>query len=942
MQTSRSKSPSSVRIRALLLWVSLLVGLVACSHQAPILVEKGANDPRDYRYLELDNGLKVLLVQAPTSEVSAVSLSVNVGSYHNPDAFPGLAHYLEHMLFLGTEAYPEPNALQEFLESNAGFANAYTASDHTSYFFQTPNDHLDASLDRFSHYFKTPLFDREYSDKERTAIHNEWSMGKSQDPRILHQLMGLTANPEHPAARLNVGNRETLPGDPDSGLYDAMLDFYERHYIARNMTLVMAGQQALEDQEALVRQHFASVPSGEARVPKITEPGLPEAHQGKHIFYQPQKELSRMVIEFPLADNLEQWPHKPNEYVVNLLGSEEPGTLAHYLRAENLINSLTDGAQPTFYGQDGILRINIDATHQGMEQRDRIIGATLAYLELLRNEGVQQRYYDEYQLLTKREFDQQSPPQPMQQAVHASALLHKFPAAHVNNLHAHFGGYKPKMIRAVLEQLRPERMRLWHISENEPVDTAIPYFEGRYSVADIREDELTHWLELAREIELELPPANALAQEGEGGEISHDVQTFTQLISEPGLDLWFRHAEHHQNGEGLLHYVWNTDLGMTDARHFVLGCLVNGLLSEQNTSLIDRAGRAGIDIQFDRSDNNMQTLTLRGPSGKHAELANQLVDAMAVLNFSERELNRERDRFEDWIRGERQDPPMQQVQRWLDWQVRNPDWSRDEVLEVSDSVTADDVLHYLQTLRQVSTLRLFAYGHYTPEQVKALARHAEQALGPERQPGPVYVQTANPPKPGESMSIERDIPHNDVGWLRTFISDDTDMEARASLLILNQLINNPLYTQLRTEEQWGYVVGAGITVFAEQPALIVLVQSADRTLPDIEERVERFLVEFEPQLAEVQQSQLDALRNSIVAQVSQKPNDFNAEANRYLGDFYRNDGQFDTLEQLVEALGEITLERLREDYRTLVLGDGAGVVTVQAKGSGFTDSEFAP
>lgn len=285
---------------------------------------------------------------------------------------------------------------------------------------------------------------------------------------------------------------------------------------------------------------------------------------------------------------------------------------------------------------------------------------------------------------------------------------------------------------------------------------------------------------------------------------------------------------------------------------------------------------------------------------------------------------------------------MQQVQRWLGWQIRNPEWSRDEILDASASVTAEDVRHYLQTLREVSTLRLFAYGHYAPEQVKSLARHAENALGPERQPGPIYVQTATPPEPGEQMSIEREIPHNDVGWLRTFISDDTDMETRASLLILNQFINNPLYTQLRTEEQWGYVVGAGITVFAEQPGLMVLVQSADKPLPDIEARVERFLVEFEPQLAEVQQSQLDALRESIIAQVNQKPNDFNTEASRYLGDFYRADGQFDTLEQLVEALEDITLERLQEDYRTLILGDKAGIVTVQAKGSGFTDSDFAP
>ncbi len=926
---------------AWLIWSTLLLTLMACGHQAPIIVDKGANDPREYRYLELDNDLKVLLVQAPDTEVSAVSLSVNAGSYHNPDTFPGLAHYLEHMLFLGTEAYPEPNALQEYLESNAGFANAYTASDHTSYFFQVPNDHLDPALDRFSHYFKTPLFDREYSDKERTAIHNEWSMGKSQDSRILHQLMGLTANPEHPAARLNVGNRETLPGDPDSGLYEAMLAFYERYYGARNMTLVLVGHKPLEEQESLVRRHFAAVPQGDAVDMSVAVPGLPPTTHGKHIYYRPQKDLKQLVIEFPIDNNMDRWRSKPNEYLINLITSEEPGTLGHYLREEGLANVLTAGAQPNFYGPDGVLRINIDATERGMEQRDRVIAATLAYLALIERDGLQEHYYEEARLLAKREFARQSPPQPMQQAVHASALMHRFPVQYVNSLGARYADYQPEWIRAVLAQLTPERMRLWHISDGEPVDTDIPHYVGRYAVRDITPTDLTRWHEKAQNIELTLPPANELALGDDSEDISHDIQRFTHLISEPGVDVWFRHAEHHQDGNGLLHYVWNTDLGMTDAHHYALGALVNGLLSEMSTSLVDRAGRAGIHIKFDRSENNMQTLTLRGPTEKHPELANQLVDNMAALDFTESDLERERDRLQEWLRGDQQDPPMQQVQRWLGWQVRTPEWDRDEILVASESVTAEQVRQYLQTVRRVSTLRLYAYGHYTPAQVKTLARHAERALGPDRQPGPVYVQTATPPEPGERMSIKREIPHNDVGWLRAFISSDTDMETRASLLLLNQFINNPLYTQLRTEEQWGYVVGAGITVFAEHPALMVLVQSSDKALPEIQARVERFLVEFEPTLAQVQPSQLEALRNSIIAQVTQKPNDFGTEAGRYLGDFYRNDGRFDTIDRLVTALNSIDVERLREDYRTLVLEEGAGVVTVQAKGSGFTDSDFA-
>ena len=114
---------------------------------------KSPNDDRQYSAILLPNGLQAVLVTDPASEVAAVSLAVGVGSYQDPDSQLGLSHYLEHMLFLGTEKYPEPNSFQKFVDGNAGVWNAYTARDHTNYFFQLKADQLDQALDFFSDYF---------------------------------------------------------------------------------------------------------------------------------------------------------------------------------------------------------------------------------------------------------------------------------------------------------------------------------------------------------------------------------------------------------------------------------------------------------------------------------------------------------------------------------------------------------------------------------------------------------------------------------------------------------------------------------------------------------------------------------------------------------------------------------------------------------------------
>jgi len=87
---------------------------------------KSANDQRSYRWLKLSNHLEVLLVSDPTSEKAGGALQVAVGQFSDPDHALGLAHFLEHMLFLGTKKYPEENSYSSFIKSNGGFDNAYT------------------------------------------------------------------------------------------------------------------------------------------------------------------------------------------------------------------------------------------------------------------------------------------------------------------------------------------------------------------------------------------------------------------------------------------------------------------------------------------------------------------------------------------------------------------------------------------------------------------------------------------------------------------------------------------------------------------------------------------------------------------------------------------------------------------------------------------------
>ena len=137
-------------------------------------------EQRQYRRFVLPNSIKVILISDPTVHHGAASLSVAVGSLNDPDEHPGMAHFLEHMLFLGTEKYPEVGDDQKFLTSHDGFNNAFTADETTNYYFQVAGDHMEEALDRFAQFFIAPLFNPEFVTRELEVVESEYTQKKIQ------------------------------------------------------------------------------------------------------------------------------------------------------------------------------------------------------------------------------------------------------------------------------------------------------------------------------------------------------------------------------------------------------------------------------------------------------------------------------------------------------------------------------------------------------------------------------------------------------------------------------------------------------------------------------------------------------------------------------------------------------------------------------------------
>ena len=207
-----------------------------------------------------------MLISDERTDLAAAALDVEVGSLSDPADLPGLAHFCEHMLFLGTQQFPLEDEYEKFISNNGGSNNASTYNDHTKYYFDVGHPHLEGALERFSHFFKTPLFSESAVDREVNAVHSEYLSDLAVDYWRLKQVDCSTCDPGHDFSKFTIGNKESLWMRPTSRGVDVrqrLLEFHSQWYSSNIMSLAVLGRETLDTLQQMVIDKFKDIANKE-------------------------------------------------------------------------------------------------------------------------------------------------------------------------------------------------------------------------------------------------------------------------------------------------------------------------------------------------------------------------------------------------------------------------------------------------------------------------------------------------------------------------------------------------------------------------------------------------------------------------------------------------------------------------------------------------------
>ena len=220
------------------------------------------------RRTQLDCGLRVVTEALPGLRSAAIGFWVGTGGRDEPEHLAGASHFLEHLLFKGTDRRTAVE-IAEAVESCGGDMNAFTAHELTTYYVRVPDERLPLAIEILSDIVWSPALRRDELDSERHVILEEIRMRDDAPEDLVHELFASAMFPEHAIGRAVIGSPATI----ERMTPDDVRAFHAAHYHPSNVVVAAAGNIVHDEVVALVEQGLQHTDG--ARPPREPWPGEP-------------------------------------------------------------------------------------------------------------------------------------------------------------------------------------------------------------------------------------------------------------------------------------------------------------------------------------------------------------------------------------------------------------------------------------------------------------------------------------------------------------------------------------------------------------------------------------------------------------------------------------------------------------------------------------------
>ncbi|WP_420885599.1 pitrilysin [Candidatus Profftia lariciata] len=882
-------------------------------------INQSVNDSRLYKAIKLDNGMQVLLIFDKYATKSLAALALPVGSLEDPNSQLGLAHYLEHLVLMGSKKYPQSDSFPEFLKKHGGRYNASTASYRTAFYLEVENDGLLQAVDRLADAIAAPLLDPVYSDLERNAIHAELTMDRSRDIIRMAQISAETINPAHPSARFSGGNKYTLSDKPNSNLNQERLLFYHRYYSANLMVGVIYSNQPLNKLAKLAVNSLGHIPNRNASIPSITEPVVTPAQQGIIIHYLPAQPCKTLRIEYRIKNNSAAFRSKTDMYIAYLISNCSQNTLADWLQKNRLAESIIAGCDPMVDRNGGIFFINVSLTDQGLSERDRVISAIYSYLKLLCDRGVQQIYFNEIAHVLDVDFNYPSIIHDMDYIESLVDNMLRVPLKNILDSSYIADVYDPKAIITRLHSMTPENARIWFISPNEPHNKIAYFVEAPYQVERITSKQFNHWSHVSKHIILSLPKLNPYIPNDFSLMHNHLVKTLkpTMVLNEKTLRVLYMQSHYFAN-EPKVNIILSlrNKIGYKSIKEHVMFSLMDYIASITLNQLVYQASIGGIEFATSYKDGLI--IKTSGFTQYLPQLFMMFIKRYNDFNITKEQLEQAKSWYRNQLDAARQNKAFEQAMQPIQELSMIPCVQHSKQYLLLYKITLNDIKNYHNLLIKESTPEMLVVGNINLMQVKVIAQDIRAYL---KCNGRMWWHSQNIVlKHKQLANLQIKGSSTDSALFAGYIPLEYDeFQGMAHSNLLSQIIQPWFYDQLRTKEQLGYAIFSYPLCIGNRWGIGFLLQSNHESPEYLYNRYLEFYNKVDKRLKILKEKDFNQYKFSLLSQLHRHPQTLNEESARLFNDFNHGNFEFNSRENLMKYIAKLTSQDIIRFYHRAVM-----------------------
>ncbi|CAH8476291.1 unnamed protein product [Schistosoma turkestanicum] len=781
------------------------------------------------------------------------------------------------------ESFPTENTYAKYISSHGGHCNAFTSPDKTSYVFDVAPENLRGALDIFSQFFVCPLFTDSATEREVSAVQSEHEKDISNDTRRLFQLERTLSKSGHDYAKFFSGNRYSLFESSCArsvNTREQLLQFHSTWYSSNIMGLVILGKESIDDLQKLAEDNFSQVMDRNVVRPSWYDTPWPDICLKKMVYVVPLNDIHQMNIMWPIPDYIPNYRAQALSYVTYLIGHESHGSLLSLFKNSGWAYQLTCGVNRPGVGIC-YLNVFIDLTFEGLEKVNEIITYIYQYINMLRSGEPQKWIFNEQQKLRELNFrfkDEESPYEYVLRLSH-NLLLYNIQDVLTGPFLATV--YDPKLIKEFLTCLNPDNSRIFLLSKTF-ADKCVkeePWYHTKYLAVNIPESTLSAWRNCSTNPELRFPEPNPfIATEFDLVPNKSPSRTeIPELLVETEISrIWYLHDTEYNLPKGFIKFHIINMSTYFSPLHETLCALYVSLLWDQINELNYFGKLADMTVHVGYTSRGI-TLSFSGFTHKLKSFVKEVVTQL--VNYSKPKTDRFQFNLENIsqnINNFSTKPADQQACTYLTNITLDHSWINDDFIQAVKDITYDKLVSHIKQLYGCIFIEGLIYGSITEEDAINYYEMVRDLLINNFGSKPLLQSQVKTPREvvmpeGSSYLYRRYISGQTNSGIYYYLQCGEQSMLNDTLLhLFYQIVREPAFHKLYTEQQLGSIVQAGIRRSNKLQGFRILVQSTYHP-NQVEKSIEEFLLNVNKLLEDISDEEFNVHVQSLLTHLLEKP-----------------------------------------------------------------------